>query len=584
MGGALDSRFTFSRTTNATYINSSGYVAYNISNLFFNTAWTSTSLPTGWSEGINTAGTFTYNGNGTITLSAVSGRAVLVPASPYTATLTGVSFTISFTVTAVSGSPTLGEVITCNAGTDTYTINGVTKTSAQEVFANDLITCTSTATTTAHVVRIGIGVSGSVTGTKSVTVKNPQANIGATAQPYIANASTTTAYYAPRFDYNPTTLAPNGLLIEGQTTNLTKRSDNAFTNNLYWETTASNVDAADSAVTSPTGVASTASTLTERYALGASVSRHIHQLTGEFTPTVATSYTMSAWVKQPTSAAVRYVQFAFWIAGFGATAYMNYDIQTGVVGTGGAAITASTITAYPNGWYRITATAPATATGSSGFQLGFSTTSGAARTEAYVITSGSEKAIYLWGAQVEAGVGASSYIPTVASQVTRAADECYIADISGFNYSTTNGTIATQLVYTKQATGYTEQIGFMTAGDQPTIEIYLNPNVALYTSVRGSSLNTGGANECGSTITLNTLIKYAVSVDTVTDPIVKTNTNGVATSANKSGTGNMYTATRFVFGRLPASGYGASYGCLTIKSVKYWNTTKTAAELVALTA
>ena len=242
-----------------------------------------------------------------------------------------------------------------------------------------------------------------------------------------------------RLDYNPTTLAPSGLLIEGAATNLTKRSDNAFTNT-YWNDTGNNTTAVDSAVTSPTGVALTASTLTE--IAGASLTRHIHQTVGEFTPTVATSYTMSAWVKQPPSAAIRYVQLAFWTAGFGATAYMNYDIQAGTVGTGGAGITASTIIAYPDGWYRITATAPATLTGSSGFQLGFSTTSSAVRTESYTVSGGSEKAIYLWGAQVQTGFGASSYIPTTTAQVTRATDVCYM---DGTNFSSwfnnTEGTV-----------------------------------------------------------------------------------------------------------------------------------------------
>lgn len=382
-----------------------------------------------------------------------------------------------------------------------------------------------------------------------------------------------------RFEYNPTTLAANGLLIESSATNLTKYSDNAFTN-IYWDDTVSNSLAVDSAVTSPTGVASTASTLSE--VANILVSRHIHQAAGEFTPTVATSYTMSAWVKQPSSAAVRYVQLAFWNAGFGLLAYMNYDIQAGVVGTGGAAITASSITAYLNGWYRITATAPATATGSSGFQLGFSTTSGAVRTETYTVTAGSEKAIYLWGAQVEAGVGASSYIPTVASQVTRSSDECYMADISSFNYSNTSASMAMQFMYAKQSTGYVEQIGFMTATDQPTIESFAN-GLSFFTSVRGASLSTGGLNEISRTFTLNTAIKYSYSVDTTTDPILRVNLNSSASSVNKSGTGNIYTATRFVFGRLPAASYGSSFGSITIKSVKYWPTTKTAEELAAFT-
>jgi len=382
-----------------------------------------------------------------------------------------------------------------------------------------------------------------------------------------------------RFDYNPTTLAPNGLLIEGQTTNLTKRSDNAFTNS-YWETTSSNVDAADSSVTSPTGVESTASTLTERYALGASVSRHVHQLIGEFTPTVSTSYTMSAWVKQPASAAIRYVQFAFWTAGFGATAYMNFDIQAGTVGTGGAGITASTITAYPSGWYRITATAPATATGSSGFQLGFSTTSGAARTESYTITSGSEKSIYLWGAQVEAGVGASSYYPTTTSQGTRIADSCNIGTIAPFNYSTTNGTLFYSGIMTKQnSSSYPARIGFHRQAPSIDIRVFsalTNANNMFFT-VNG----TGGEPQVIKTYSQKSAFKAAWSFDVAlsTNKLIA-NINGATGTSGSTALSVTNDPTQFTFGQ---AGYEAYFPCGTIASVKYWPLTKTAAELAALT-
>ena len=377
-----------------------------------------------------------------------------------------------------------------------------------------------------------------------------------------------------RLDYNPTTLAPSGLLIEGAATNLTKRSDNAFTNT-YWNDTGNNTTAVDSAVTSPTGVALTASTLTEN--AGASLTRHIHQTVGEFTPTVSTSYTMSAWVKQPASAAVRYVQLAFFTAGFGLTAYMNFDIQAGTVGTGGAAITASTITAYPSGWYRITATAPATATGSSGFQLGFSTTSGAVRTETYTVTAGSEKTIYLWGAQVEAGVGASSYIPTVASQVTKAADSCNIGTIAPFNYSTTNGTLFYSGIMTKQnAASYPMRVGFYNTSDTKCFSFYTNAN-SLFFGAAGNAMA-----ETSKSYTLNTAFKAAMSLDaslSTSELIVNFNGSTGATGATALTATN--TPNQFSFGQ---TGYEAYFPCGTISAVKYWNTTKTAEELAALTA
>lgn len=568
MGGVLDSRFTFSRASNATYINSSGYVAWNISNLFLNTAWTSTSLPTGWAEGI-TGGTFTYNGNGTITMSvATAQRAVLIPASPYVPTQTGVPFTISFTVTAVSGSPTLGDVITTNAGTDTFTVNGVTKTSAQELFANDLITCTSTATSTAHAIRIGMGVGGTVTN-KSITVKNPQANIGSTAQPYTANTSTTTSYYAPRFDYNPTTLAPNGLLIEGSATNLQRYSETFQTTGSYWYATAGSMSA---------GVLGDAPNLGTPQIFSEPASgtgAGVWQISGGSAGLAAsTTYTVSFWARARTRSKV------MWRCD-GAGKDVGFNLSNGVATVVAGTFTNTKMTAYLNGWYRCEATWANV--NASGFPSIYTATgTGTTYTISYTCNGSS---VDLWGFQLETGTGASSYIPTVASQVSRVADECYMADISGFNYSNTNGTIATQLVYTKQALGYIEQIGFMTAADQPTIEIFLNPSTALYTAARGTNLNTGGANEIGATITLNTLVKYATSVNVVADPIVQINMNGTAASTTKSGTGtSLYTATRFVFGRLPASTYGANYGSLTIKSVKYWPLTKTAAELAALTA
>lgn len=236
---------------------------------------------------------------------------------------------------------------------------------------------------------------------------------------FVINAETN----EPRFDHNSVTYACKGLLIEESRQNRTRYSYNNFTN-AYWESTASNVTAADGVYPGPDGLINSCSSLTE--IAGVAVSRHIHELTGEFTPVANTPYTISVWVKQTPTNPVRYVQLAFWISGFGSTAYMNFDIQSGVVGTGGAGITASSITAYPDGWYRITATATSVASPTaSGFQLGFSTTSGAARTEAYTVVS-PLKSIYLWGAQVEAGSFATSYIPTVATSLSRSADVCSI--------------------------------------------------------------------------------------------------------------------------------------------------------------
>lgn len=346
---------------------------------------------------------------------------------------------------------------------------------------------------------------------------------------YVASAAINEA----RFEFDATTLAAKGLFVEGSATNLLNFSETFATTggtNNNWADT--NLTRTSTNNTSPRNDA-TALRLTASAANGTIIS----------SAAIGTSAarTLSVWLRRVTG-----------------TGNIQFTLDNG------STYTTQAITAA---WVRYT----------------FATTTADQRVGFRVVTSAD--AIEIWGVQLEAGTGSSSYVPTVASQVTRAADECYISNISSFNYSNTNGTIATQLVYTKQAISYIEQIGFMTASDQPTIEIFLTPTTSLYTAVRGASLNTGGLNEVGSTITFNTLIKYAVSVDTVTNPIIRVNLNGSANSVSKSGTGTaMYTATRFVFGRLPASTYGANYGSLTIKFVKYWPLTKTAAELAVLTA
>ena len=385
-----------------------------------------------------------------------------------------------------------------------------------------------------------------------------------------------------RLDYNPTTLAANGLLIEGSATNLSTYSAD-FTH-ASWTKAQSGITAA--AATSPENAA-TGSLLAENV-----TTFEKHALQKSFAVTAGSVYTFSVFLKEPLTDSRRYV--ALQLADGQATAArytVNFDLLNGVVlvaaatnGTAGAPTdTSYSITAFPNGWYRCVITMKHVASPSYPVVLlnNLATLPGGTNQPAYS-PSAPYKGIYVWGAQVELGTGASSYIPTVASQVTRASDECYMADISSFNYSNTSASMAMQFMYAQQSTGYIEQIGFMTATDQPVIESLAN-GLSFFTSVRGASLSTGGLNEVSRTFTLNTAIKYSYSVDTTTDPILRVNLNSSASSANKSGTGNMYTATRFVFGRLPASTYGSNFGSITIKSVKYWPTTKTAAELAALT-
>ncbi len=77
-GGVLDPRLSFTRTTNATFINSRGYVEWANSNMYWNTAFEGLSgsnpslTSSGWSYGGFTGGTAVFNGDGTVTVTVTT--------------------------------------------------------------------------------------------------------------------------------------------------------------------------------------------------------------------------------------------------------------------------------------------------------------------------------------------------------------------------------------------------------------------------------------------------------------------------------------------------------------------------------
>jgi hypothetical protein len=113
----------------------------------------------------------------------------------------------------------------------TFTVTG-TATVSMEFVGNGWWRCRVTATATlaaaaAHQVGLYDVVTGSVSaytgdGTSGDFIWGAQLSDSASLDPYVYNpaaAATSTAYYGPRFDYDPVTLAARGLLIEEQRTN-----------------------------------------------------------------------------------------------------------------------------------------------------------------------------------------------------------------------------------------------------------------------------------------------------------------------------------------------------------------------------
>lgn len=233
------------------------------------------------------------------------------------------------------------------------------------------------------------------------------------------------AINAPRFDYTPVTLQAKGLLIEEQRINLLTYSEQF--DNVVWVKSQGAITA--NAAISPDGTQN-ADAFIENTVPGVT-----HDLSQLQTVAAATTYTATIYIKPIGSRTVMLI-----LAGTGfAESRTWFNLTTLVPTTTSGSITSASVIPVGNGWYRCTVTRPSTAAGlgTVSYRLWNGTTA------AY--TGDGTSGLNYYGAQLEAGAFSTSYIPTVASQVTRSAD---VATMTGTNFSSwynqTQGTFVTQ--------------------------------------------------------------------------------------------------------------------------------------------
>jgi hypothetical protein len=235
----------------------------------------------------------------------------------------------------------------------------------------------------------------------------------------------------PRFDHNPITGESLGLLVEEQRTNLMLQSEDFSTT---WAVTRASVST--NAIAAPDG-ATTADKLVED-----STATNTHFVQQSVSVTSGTSYTSSVYVK----AAERNFAQLVLSGQFATTVSAIFNLSTGAVGTTTGTPTTSA-TQLANGWWRLSVTQTASATGSTQVQVRVASSSTTA-----TYTGDGTSGLYIWGAQLEAGAFPTSYIPTTSATVTRSAD---VASITGANFSPwyrqDEGTVYT--AYMRQAIG-----------------------------------------------------------------------------------------------------------------------------------
>ena len=214
----------------------------------------------------------------------------------------------------------------------------------------------------------------------------------------------------PRFDVDPVTGESKGLLIEEQRTNLLTYSEQFDSST--WTKARTSISA--NVVVAPDG------TLTADKLVEDTTASNSHILISP-TATIASSVcTGTCYMK----AAER--SWAVLSIGNTTSGLAYFDLVNGVTGTVTSGFTAS-ITAVGNGWYRCSVSGTIATSNQAPFSIYMATAN-----NVFSYTGNGYSGLYIWGAQLEAGSFATSYIPTVASQVTRSADS---ASMTGSNFS-----------------------------------------------------------------------------------------------------------------------------------------------------
>ena len=325
----------------------------------------------------------------------------------------------------------------------------------------------------------------------------------------------------------------------------------------------SDVTVTANTTTSPDGTADA-----DSYVEGTAGTASIAQ---NFTGTANATFTVTIYVKRVNTDWVRLTLVETAATTNRITGWFN--LSTGAVGSftdGGTGSGATgSVSDAGNGWYRIRLTG---AVNNSATALLLSLSSASADNSTTRVNNAEYR---LWGAQLEAGAFATSYIPTVASQVTRSADE---ASINAPNF----------------ASWYNQSAGTMVA-EFDTVEVSsyapvavvwtdLNNRIDLATSSSAASprgfVNVAGVTQADmlnpQQETANTVLKYALAFEA----------NNFATARNGAITGSDVSGSLPVVSSLRIGCRDTSSTILNghIRSIRYYPTRLTNTQLQAITA
>jgi len=355
-----------------------------------------------------------------------------------------------------------------------------------------------------------------------------------------------------RFDHNPTTGESLGLLVEEARTNLVLYSEQF--NDATWTKTL--VSVSTDAAVAPDG-STTADKLIVNNGSSPTSARISQTITKAAT---ATTYTFTVFAKTgdvTTGNSLQIVATDSVITSNNATS--NFSTATGTVTVAAVANgtftnASSSISPLANGWYRCTLTF------TTGTEVSIQT-----RLFSRTPTTGDgTRGILLWGAQLEAGAFATSYIPTTTATVTRAAD---VASITGTAFSSwynqTEGTVFADASTQQSAAGHV--LAGVSTGSFASSAYLVKEN----TNFLGAAPNAAPSNLSIqlSTVSSNVGLRAVLAFTAGTGSASAVMNGG--TVGTDASTGIPITMSQMAIGCAPWS-IGATLWNGTIKRLTYW--------------
>lgn len=341
---------------------------------------------------------------------------------------------------------------------------------------------------------------------------------------------------SPRSYYDPTSLAYLGYLPEGARTNLCLQSEDFSTTWLK----AASVTVTANTTAAPDGN-TTADTITGDTTLTDSI---FQDITG---PNGSISVSYSFFAKKGTSTAIRVLYKTNGAVSTVGLVDIDWSSAVPVLTPTNGIGTLSNVTAqsFPNGWYRIIATATGTFTTDTRFEFQPS-------------RNADSSTIILWGAQVEQAAFASSYIPTTTVAVTRNADVLTYPTSPWLNASA--GTFFAQMQFFNAATNFS-----VLEVDDTTINERYTIGPQGITFINHFQIIDGGVSQAdvtsGSAVSSNTTYKVAAAY-AANDAAISANGNSVGADSSLT----LPTVTRLSVGSSGAGGL-ADFG--PIRRVTY---------------